>query len=102
MQHASTIILNVAIELFDLVVAAIVLLEGMVRKALTGLGIGGAAQTVILAVVTIMLVVAAFRAFGRLFAILIVVFVLLLLLHATTGSPAKVTPFHNEHVMDNT
>ena len=97
MQHASTIILNIAVELFDLVVAAIVLLEGMVRKALTGLGIDGAAQTVILVVVTILFVVAAFRAFGRLFAILIVVFVLLLLLHATTGSPAKVAPFHNEN-----
>lgn len=101
MQHASTIILNVAIELFDLVVAAIVLLEGVVRKALAGLGIGGAAQTVILAVVTIMLVVAAFRAFGRLFAILIVVLVLLLLLHATTGSPGNVTPFHDQHVSKN-
>lgn len=85
MQHALNLVLAVLLGLFNLIVATIAIIEGVVRRGLATLGIHGGSQTAILVVVVVLLIIAAIRLFGRLFAILIAVFLLLLLLHALIG-----------------
>ncbi len=85
MQHAINVVLGLLVGLFDLIVAAIAVIEHTARQALGRIGIGGPPQTVILVLLAIALIVAAFRVFGRVFAVLIAVVLLLILLHALLG-----------------
>lgn len=82
MQHAIDLVLKLLIGLFDVIVAAIAVIEGGARRLLAELGIHGAPQTVILVVLLVLLIVAAFRVFGRLLALLLAIVLLLIVLHA--------------------
>ena len=82
MQHATHVILNLLVGLFDLVAAAIAAIEHVARQGLGRIGIGGPPQTVILVLLLIALIVVAFRLFGRIFAVLVALALLLILLHA--------------------
>ncbi|MGI4747405.1 MAG: hypothetical protein ACRYGI_08115 [Janthinobacterium lividum] len=84
------LVLGLLLGLFNLVAAAIGVIEGFARRLLAGAGIGGELQTIILIVLLVMLIVAAIRVFGRLFGVLIAVFLLLLLLHALLGGGGHV------------
>ena len=86
MQHATHVILNLLVGLFDLVAAAIAAIEHFARQGLGRIGVGGAPQTVILVLLLIGLIIAAFRLFGRVFAVLIALALLLILLHALLNS----------------
>ena len=86
MHQALTVIGGLLIDLFDLVVAAIATIDGVIRRVLAGVGIRGPAQSAILILTSIVLAIAAIRLFGRVVAILIIVFLILLLFepgHAT-------------------
>lgn len=80
MQHAATLVLALALKLLAVVTDAIGMVEGFLRQALEGAGVTGPIETLVLAGVGLLLVIAAFQIFGRLFLILLLVFVLLLLL----------------------
>ncbi len=86
MQHATHMILNLLVSLFDLVAAVTAAIEHFARQGLDRIGIGGPPQTVILVLLLIALIIAAFRLFGRVFAVLIALALLLILLHALLTS----------------
>ncbi|NPD67332.1 hypothetical protein HN018_07055 [Lichenicola cladoniae] len=86
MEHAMNLVLGLLLGLFNLVAAAIGVIEGFARRLLADIGIGGELQTIILIVLLVLLIVAAIRVFGRLFGVLIAVFLLLLLFHALLGN----------------
>ena len=81
MTEALHVVLSLIAGLFGLVVTAIATVEDALRSLLTQMRVTGQLQTAVLAIVVLLLVVGAFRLFGRLFAVLILVFLLLLLLH---------------------
>ena len=85
MQHAINVILSLVVGLFDVLMAAIAVIEHYARLALARIGITGPPQTVILVLLFIALIIAAFRLFGRVFAVLIALVLLLILLHALLG-----------------
>ena len=85
MQHAIDVVLGLLVGLFALVVAAIAVIEHYARQALGAIGITGPPQTVILVLLLVALVIAAFRLFGRVFAVLIALALLLVLVHALLG-----------------
>ena len=82
MQHAVTMVLALLVELVGLLVTAIAVIEHGARGALSRTGVTGPPQTVILILLAIALVIAAFRLFGRVFAMLIGLVLVLILLHA--------------------
>ena len=90
MQHAIDVVLGLVVTLFDLVVAAIAIIERFARHALGQIGINGQPQTVILVLLVIALIIAAFQVFGRLFAVLIALVLLLILVHALIGGSSAI------------
>ncbi len=88
MHQFLTLLVGAIVWLFGLVTAAIGVIEGAARQALTAIGITGELQSALLLVLLLLLIVAAFRLFGRLFAILIGLVLLILLLHALLGTPS--------------
>ncbi len=80
MEHAANIVLALALKLLAVVTDAIGMVEGFLRHLLEGAGIGGPIETLVLVLVGLALVVAAFQVFGRLFLVLLLVFVVLVLL----------------------
>ena len=90
MDHALNVVLGLLVRLFELVVAAIAVIEGAARHLLSQLGVTGPLQTALLIVLAVLLVVAALRVFGRLFALLLLVVLVLLLLHGLVAGPPPV------------
>ena len=90
MDHALNVVLGLLVRLFELVVAAIAVIEGAARHLLSQVGITGPLQGVLLIVLGVLLVLAALRLFGRVFAVLLLVVLVLLLLHGlVVGPPVK-------------
>ena len=81
MTQAANTILSVILTLYRLIVGAIDTAENALRHALAQVGIGGPVQELILILVAILFVVAALQLFGRVFAVLIALFLILVLLH---------------------
>ena len=73
MDHALNVVLGLLIGLFDLVVAAMAFIESGARHLLSQAGITGPLQGALLIVLAVLLVVAALRVFGRVFAVLLLV-----------------------------
>ena len=90
MDQALAGVLGRLVRLFDLVAAAIAVIEGGARHLLQGLGITGPMQGALLVVLAVLLVVAALRVFGRLFAVLLLIVLALLLLHGLEAGPPAV------------
>ena len=81
MTEALHVVLSLIVGLFGFLVSAVAAVEEGVRSLLARMGVTGELQSAVLAIVALLLVVAAFRLFGRVFALLILLFLLLLLLH---------------------
>ena len=90
MDHVLNVVLGLLIGLFDLVVAAMAFIEGGARHLLSQAGITGPLRGALLIVLAVLLVVAALRVFGRVFAVLLLVVLALLLLHGLVAGPAAV------------
>jgi hypothetical protein len=88
MDHFLALLIWALTALFGLVVAAIDIVETAARHALAAIGITGEIQTVLLLILLVLLIIAAFRVFGRLFAFMIALVLVLLLLHALLGPSA--------------
>ncbi|AOX17416.1 hypothetical protein [Kozakia baliensis] len=86
MQHLYGLLVGLIVGLFSLIVSVIVVIEHAAREGLERLGIGGQVQTALLALLLLGLIALAFRWFGKLFGILIGVFLLLVLLHSLFAS----------------
>ncbi len=87
MDHALNVVLGLLVRLFQLVVAAIAVIEGAARHLLSQVGITGPLQGALLIVLAVLLVLAALRVFGRVFALLLLVVLVLLLLHGLVAGP---------------
>lgn len=81
-QNAIAVVLGLIMGLFTLIVSVIAFVEEGARRGLQALGVPHQVQTALLAMLLLLLVVAAFRLFGRLFGILIAIVLLALLMHA--------------------
>ncbi|MCQ8240666.1 hypothetical protein [Rhizosaccharibacter radicis] len=81
MNHLLDLLLSAIFWLIGLVAAGIGWMEGVLAGLLAGVGVTGPTASAILLLVGILLVVAAFRLFGRLLGVLILLFLLLLALH---------------------
>ncbi len=90
MDHALTVLIGLLVQLFDLVVAAIAFIEGAARHLLSQVGITGPLQGALLIVLGVLLVLAALRLFGRVFAVLLLIVLVLLLLHGLVAGPPPV------------
>ena len=82
MEHAAGLVLGLIATLAALVIAAIAWIEHFARSLLGGIGITGELQSALLIILFVVLAIAALRLFGRLFIVLILVFLVLWLLHA--------------------
>ena len=91
MQHATEPVLGLLVALFGLVVTAIAVIEHAARQGLAAIGIGGPPQTVSLVLLLVALIIAAVRAVGRVFAILIALALILILVHAMLGGGGPAT-----------
>lgn len=80
MQHATDIVTGLILTLFDLIVAGIAAIEGALRHVLIQIGISHEGQTLVLLALALVLIVAAIRVFGGIFAVLICVVLVLLML----------------------
>jgi hypothetical protein len=80
MNHATDTIASVISNLYHLIVTAIVAIEHALRSALAHIGVGGQIAELILIVVAVLLVIAALQLFGRIFAVLIALFLIFALL----------------------
>ena len=87
-QHAASFVLALAMKLLAVVLDAIGMVEGFLRSALESAGIDGPVETLTLVLVGVVLVITAFQVFGRLFLLLLVLFVLLLAVRAPLHSAA--------------
>ncbi|TLU74237.1 hypothetical protein [Lichenicoccus roseus] len=81
MQHAINLILGLILALFHLAIAAIAVIEGVLRSVLTPMGLGHGAENAIMLVFAVLLVVAAIRLFGRILTLLLIVVLALTVLH---------------------
>ena len=81
MQHTDgNSLLGLLGRLLAVVFDAIGMVVGFLRQLLEGLGIDGPIETLILILVGVVLVLTAFQLLGRLFLVLLVVFLLLVVL----------------------
>ncbi len=81
MQHAIDLILGLVMTLFHLIIAAIAVIESVLREVLAPMGLGHGAENAILLVFAVLLIVAAIRLFGGLFALLLTIVLVLMVLH---------------------
>ena len=81
MDGALATVSGLIVGLLGLILSAIGGIEHALRTALGRVGVVGDAQSVVLVVVLVALAVLALRLFGRVFAVLIVSFLALRLLH---------------------
>ena len=82
MTQASDVVRSVTVELFHAVVTGIAWIEGALADLMTQAGVTGDRQKPVLTVALILLILAAFHLFGRIFGVLIAILLLLLLLQA--------------------
>ncbi len=80
MTQASHVVLSLIAGLLAVIVGAIDATIGVLRSALAQIGLHGPPQTALLVILAILLIVSALRLFGRVFAVLIALFLLLLVL----------------------
>ena len=85
MTQVRDIVLSLIVGLFHLILAAIDAIERALRSALAQIGVHGQLQAVVLLIVAVLLGIAALQVFGRVFAVLIAIFLILLLLHGLAG-----------------
>jgi len=81
-QNTLAVIVGLIMGLFTLIVSVIAFIEETARRVLASLGVPHQIQTALLALLLLLLVITAFRLFGKLFGILIALVLLALLLHA--------------------
>ena len=81
MQHAIDVVVSLIAGLFGLIVAGIAAVEHVLREALIPTGIGRDGQNLVLLAVAVLLIIAAIRLFGGIFAVLISIVLVLLILH---------------------
>ena len=81
MTQAANTILSLILTLYHLIVRAIGTAEHALRQGLNDIGVGGPIQELILILVAVLFVIAALQLFGRLFAVLIALFLILVILH---------------------
>ncbi len=81
MTHAIDLVIYIIMTLVSLVMTVIGFLDALLAGLMSAVGIPPNVQFILLAVAAIMLVIAALRALGGLFAALIVVLLVLMLLH---------------------
>ena len=80
MEHAAAIVLGLIAKLAAVVTDAIGLAIAFLRRALEGVGVTGPIETLVLVFVAVLLVITAFQVFGRLFLVLLLVFLVLVVL----------------------
>ena len=80
MHHTGTSLLSLIGRLIAVVFDALGMVVGALRELLEGLGIDGPIETLILVLVGVVVLLTAFQLLGRLFVVLLVVFVALLVL----------------------
>lgn len=85
MQSILDTLWGLILGLLGVVVAGVAIIEVMARSVLSGLGIQGTAQTVLLFLLLGGLIVASFRIFGRLFAVLLAAAFCVYFLHVVFG-----------------
>ena len=81
MNQALNSIQALILGLFAAIMAAMAAIEGFLRSLMAQAGVGGQLQKGVLIVVLVLLVLAALRVFGRVFGVLITIFLVLLLIH---------------------
>jgi thiol:disulfide interchange protein len=81
MTQALDFVRSLILGLFYVIMAAIAWIEGFLRGLMTRAGVGEDLQKPVLVVVAALLILVALRLFGRVFGVLIAIFLLLLLLH---------------------
>ncbi len=81
MTHAIDLLVLTIFALAGLVLGVIGFIDGILSAMMQAVGIPGNAQTVLLTVAAIALIIFAVRAFGRVFATLIIVLLVLILVH---------------------
>lgn len=94
MTHALNFVLLLIVELFNIIMAAIAVVENFLRSLMTHAGVAGQFQKPVLIVVAVLLILLALRLFGRLFGALVAVFVVLLLLHILLPSLGHSSAVH--------
>ena len=82
MTQALDSVRSLIFGLFDAIVAGIAAIESFLAGLMTQAGIRGDLQKPVLTVILVLLILAAFRLFGRIFGVLIAIFLVLLLLQA--------------------
>ncbi len=81
MTHATDMVLSLIALLFGLVLAGVGIIDGFLAKLMTSAGVDPNLQVIILVCVAVLLVIAAVRSLGAVFATLAVMLLVLLLLH---------------------
>jgi hypothetical protein len=81
-NQAITELLALIRSLVDLILGGLAAIETWLRGQLAGLGVAGPIQTIILLAVALLLIVAALRLFGGVLRAIVVIFLILLALHA--------------------
>ncbi|PYD48265.1 hypothetical protein [Novacetimonas pomaceti] len=88
MTHVLNLLGNMLFGLVGLVIAGIVLIESFMAAMMDSVGLHGQVQRVVLIIMLVLLVIGAFRAFGRAFGLLAALFLILVLLQALFGRQA--------------
>ena len=81
-ENAIAVVVGLIMGLFTLIVSVIVFVEEAARRGLQTLGVPHQVETALLALLLLLLIVASFRLFGRIFGVLIAIVLLAFLLHA--------------------
>ena len=82
MTQALATVRSLILGLFHVIMVGIAAIEGFLAGLLTRAGITGELQKGLLTAILVLLILAAFRLFGRILAVLIAIFLVLLLLQA--------------------
>ncbi len=81
MSQALSAIEALILGLLAVIMAAMATIEEFLRRLMTQAGIDGQLQKIVLIVVAVLLILAALRLFGRVFGVLIAIFLILLVIH---------------------
>lgn len=84
MDQATAFVWRLIVALLGLVMGIIAGVEDALRTAMSHGGVDRQFQSLVLIVVPVLLIIAALRVLGRVFGLLIAVFLVLLLLHVVT------------------
>ncbi|WP_222546827.1 hypothetical protein [Asaia lannensis] len=92
-ENAIAVVVGLIMGLFTLIVSVIVFVEEAARRGLQTLGVPHQVETALLALLLLLLIVASFRLFGRIFGVLIAIVLLAFLLHAVFVPQAATVAF---------